>query len=85
VAGEDPIFDRSPVERKAHVRAAVVDRAHAVSVSEQRERVPVHVSDERAEPANVLESGGAKHGPSLGGRPELRIGRPDELRLGLST
>src|SRR5947207_3292192 len=68
VAGQDPAVQRPAVEREAHVWAAVVDRSHVVAVGEQRQRVPVHVRDERAESANVVEGGSAKHGSSLGAR-----------------
>ena len=66
VAGEDAVLERPAVEREAHVRAAVVDRADAVAVGEERERVPVHVRDERAEPADVVERRGALEGGGRG-------------------
>ena len=37
VAGEDPVADRAAMEREAHVRAAVVDRVHVVTVGEEAE------------------------------------------------
>ena len=86
VAREDASRERAAVEREAHVRAAVVDGADAVAVREQRQRVPVHVRDERSEAADVLEGGGAEHGSSLGAaaRPAHRpSGRTSPRPLGL--
>src|SRR5439155_8977507 len=55
VAGEDSVADRAAVKREAHVRAAVVDRLHVVSVRKEPERVPVQRDDERPEPPDVVE------------------------------
>ena len=59
VAGEDPVADRAPVEREAHVRAPVVDGVHLLALREQAERVAVEVDDEAAFRAQLLERGGA--------------------------
>jgi hypothetical protein len=46
VTGEDPVTDAAAMQRKAHVRAAVVDRVHLLPVREETDRVPVEVDDE---------------------------------------
>ena len=46
VAGQDPLAHRPAVERKAHVRASVVDGVYLVAVSEEADRVTVEVNDE---------------------------------------
>ena len=55
VAGQDPVADGAPMERKAHVRAAVVDCIHLVAVGEQAERVPAEAHDEPACRAQLRE------------------------------
>src|SRR5206468_821510 len=48
VTRENAVADRPPVERKAHVRAAVVNRVDVVAFGEQADGVPVDVDDEPA-------------------------------------
>ena len=43
VAREDPVAERAAVERKAHVRAAIVDGIDLIAVSEETQRVSVEV------------------------------------------
>jgi hypothetical protein len=47
------------MQRKAHVRAAVVDGVNGVAVREQTEHVPVEVDDEPPGGAQLGERGGA--------------------------
>ena len=66
VAGEDAVAHRPPVQRKAHVRAAVVDRVHLVAVGEQADGVPVGADDQAAGRLELAERGDADE--SVGGR-----------------
>ncbi len=58
VAGEDPVADGAAVERKAHVRATVVDRVHRVALTEQADRLPVEVDDEAPRRAQLRQRRG---------------------------
>ena len=62
VAGQDPVADRAPVEREAHVRAAVVDGMDLVAVREETERVPLDVDDEPPGRPQLGERRGADEG-----------------------
>ena len=55
VAGQDPVGDRAAVERKAHVRAAVVDRVDVAVLDEEADRVAVEVDDHPPGCAQVLQ------------------------------
>jgi len=59
VAGQDPVADGAAVEREAHVRAAVVDRVHLLSLREEAEDVPVEVDDPTARGSQLSERAGA--------------------------
>jgi hypothetical protein len=58
VAGEDPLADRSAVEGKAHVRAAVVDGMYLLAVREQADGVPVEVDNEASRRPQFIERRG---------------------------
>src|SRR5713101_1746312 len=55
VAGKDPVADGAAIKRKAHVRAAVVDRVHLLTVRKEAKRVPVEADDESAGGAQFRE------------------------------
>ncbi len=59
VAGEDPVADGAPVEREAHVRAAVVDGVDLVALGEEAEGLVPDVDDETSGGAQLGERGGA--------------------------
>ncbi len=59
VAGEDPVGDRAAMERKAHVRTAIVDGVDLAALREQADRVAVEVDDEPAGRVQLVERGGA--------------------------
>ncbi len=38
VAGENAVLNAAPVERKAHVRAAIIKRDHVVAIGDDKDR-----------------------------------------------
>ncbi len=46
VARENPVADGAAMKRKPHVRAAIVDCMHIVTVREEAQHVPIEVDDE---------------------------------------
>src|SRR5436305_1744105 len=59
VAGENPVSDGSAVERKAHVRTAVVDGEDAIVGGDQAHRVAVNVDHEALDRSQLRERRGA--------------------------
>ncbi len=57
VAGKDALFDRSAVQRKPHVGAAVVDGVHVAVVEEQRNRLPLDMNNLAASALHLIKAG----------------------------
>src|SRR5439155_10015152 len=92
VAGENPVLERPAVERKAHVRAAVVDGEDGAVVGEQGKCAAVDVGDEAAETRDVVERGRANEGGGGGDhaldcrpRPQAAHRPEGAIALGLWT
>ena len=56
VAGQDPVLDAAPVEREAHVGAAVVEREDAAAVVDDEDRAMGAVHDESAFRLQLFEA-----------------------------
>ena len=67
VAREDPVAQRAAMERKAHVRAAIVDGINLLTVREETECVPVDVDHEPPRRTQLRERRGADEGPGCDG------------------
>jgi hypothetical protein len=59
VAGQDPVRDRAAVQRKAHVRAAVVDGEDLVALGEEADDVAADVDDDPTGGAQLAQRSGA--------------------------
>ncbi len=58
VAGQDAFLDRAPVEREAHVRAAVIDRVDGFAVLEQGQGVSADRTGQASAGLEVGQTGG---------------------------
>ena len=61
VAGQDAVLDAAAVERKAHVRAAVVHRVDACAVREHRHRAVARLRHHHAAPAYFIQARNRNH------------------------
>ena len=50
VAGQDAVAHRAAIERKAHVRAAIIDGVDLIAVEKQDDRMPVNLHRKRPLP-----------------------------------
>jgi hypothetical protein len=58
MTSEDAVLDAAAIERKAHMRAAVVDRVHLFPYDEETDRVLVDVNNQPPSGAQLGERGG---------------------------
>ena len=62
MAGQNPVFECSALEGKAHVRAAVVYGIHLLAGGEKRQGMPFDLNGQASSSADVSEMGGPNEG-----------------------